>query len=173
MSSDQLTFFDRNERERSLFEPSAVSAKPVKFSLSKTINASSQKACDQWLIPVFIGEWMFGPNVVGSKFRETVVSLENNVRKGGEYKFKLSRKGQDTEISGEILKLKIPNQIVLSWTESHQPNFVTEISATFDEIDEKTKLKLNVKLPAELSQQKDDIKKTWSQRLTALANKFK
>ena len=63
MTSDQLSFFDRNDRERSLFEQGTPAAKPTTFSLTKTINAPTQKVYDQWLIPVFISKWMFGPKV--------------------------------------------------------------------------------------------------------------
>ena len=37
MTSDQLSFFDRNDRERSLFEQGTPAAKPANFSLTKTV----------------------------------------------------------------------------------------------------------------------------------------
>lgn len=169
MSSDQLSFFEKNDRERGLFEPGQTASKPSSFSLTKTINAPAQQVFDQWLIPVFIGDWMFGPNVQ----REQVISLENNVRQGGNYKFLINRKGQEIEISGEIQELDIPKKLALSWTENTHPDDVSQISAQFDAQNEKTKLKLAVKLPAELSQQKDATKKLWSTRLSALAKKLK
>ncbi|NKB32925.1 MAG: hypothetical protein GKR91_07485 [Pseudomonadales bacterium] len=169
MSSDQLSFFDRNDRERGLFEPNPTANKPSSFSLTKTINAPSQQVFDQWLIPVFIGDWMFGPNVQ----REQVISLENKVRKGGDYKFLVNRKGQEIEVCGEIQELDIPKKLVLSWVENTHPNEISQITAQFESHNEKTKLKLGVKLPAELSPQKDAIKKLWSTRLSALAKKLK
>ena len=48
--SDQLTMFG---------EP-APARKPVKASLSKTISCGAEKLFDRWLIPTFVGNWMFG-----------------------------------------------------------------------------------------------------------------
>ena len=169
MTSDQLSFFDRNDRERSLFEQGNPAAKPTNFSLTKTIKAPTQKVYDQWLIPVFIGKWMFGPKVQ----REKVIKLENNVRKGGDFKFLINRKNQDVEVTGEIKVLDIPRRLELSWQESTYPDEISLVIAQFDSLEAKTKLKLNVKLPTELSPYKDSIKKLWSARLTALAKELK
>ena len=169
MTSDQLSFFDRNDRERSLFEQGTPAAKPANFSLTKTINAPIQKVYDQWLIPVFIGKWMFGPNVQ----REKVIMLENNVRKGGDFKFLINRKGKDVEVTGEIKVLDIPRRLELSWQESTHTDEESLVIVQFDSLEGKTKLKLNVKLPAELSPYKNSIKKLWAARLAALAKELK
>jgi uncharacterized protein YndB with AHSA1/START domain len=169
MSSDQLTFFDKNDRERSLFEQSAPQLKPITVTTTKTINAPAQQVFDQWLIPVFIGEWMVGPKVQ----REKIINLENKVRKGGDFKFMLNRKGQDTEISGELAELDIPKRLVMTWRESTHPDELSQVIAQFDALEQKTKLKVSIKLPAQLSSQKENTKKLWTIRLTALAEKFK
>ncbi|MDD9891694.1 MAG: SRPBCC domain-containing protein [Gammaproteobacteria bacterium] len=169
MSSDQLSFFDRNDRERSLFEPKASETRPANFSITRTINAPAQKVFDQWLIPVFLGDWMFGPKVQ----REKVLSLENKVCKGGEYKFLINRKGQEMHITGEIKELDIPNSLTLSWIESIHPESESLISAQFNSLSDKTKLKLSIKLPVELAAHKESIKKLWTKRLATLAAKLK
>lgn len=169
MSTDQLSFFDKNDRERSLFEPKASESKPANFSISKTINAPAQKVFDHWLIPVFIGDWMFGPKIQ----RESVISLENKVCKGGEYEFLIDRQGQEHQITGVIKELDIPSRLTLSWIESMHPDTESQVSVQFNSLNDKTKLKLNIKLPAELSAHKESTKKLWAKRLASLASKFK
>ncbi len=162
MSNDQL----------SMFSPSDTGAKhgsPTSFSLTRIINSNQQRVCDHWLIPVFIGEWMFGPKVQAEK----IISLENTVRKNGEFDFKIHRRGNEISHRGEYRELSIPNKLVFSWTESNLPNIESRITVQFSPEADKTKLKLQVNLPAELSANKDKIKKTWTARCKALAEKFK
>lgn len=169
MSINQLSLFNKNDHERSLFEPSQQDIKPANFSITKTINASAQVVFDQWLIPVFIGEWMFGSQIQN----ESVVSLENKVRKGGKFRFVINRKGREVQINGEITELDIPKDLAFIWVESTNPGVASQISANFFPLAGKTKLKLSVKLPVELGVQKDHIKKLWTARLATLAAKFK
>ena len=169
MSSDQLSFFDKNDRERSLFEQAAPQLKPTTVNVTKTINAPAQQVFDQWLIPVFIGEWMVGPKIQ----LEKVISLENKVRKGGDFKFLLNRRGQELEISGELLELDIPKGLTMTWRESTHPDVESQVVAHFTAQEQKTKLKVAIKLPAQLSNNKEETKKLWTKRLTALADKFK
>ena len=167
MRSDQLTFFDKNDRERSLFEQPAPQLKATTITVTKTILAPAQQVFDQWLIPVFIGEWMFGPKIQ----REKVIHLENEVRKGGSFKFRLNRKGLELLISGELLELEIPKRLTMSWRESTYPDEQSQIIAQFDSLEEKTKLKVSIRLPAQLSNQKESTKKLWTARLKVLAEK--
>ena len=159
MSSDQLSMFGETEQQGS----------PTSFSLSKTINGKQQQVCDHWLIPVFVGKWMFGPQVQAEK----ILKLENTVRKNGEFSYRIHRRGQEVIHSGEYLELNLPNKLTFSWKESNQPDSACQISVQFAEQAEKTKLKMTVRIPAELSSNKDKIKKVWSARCKALADKFK
>jgi uncharacterized protein YndB with AHSA1/START domain len=163
MTSNQLSMFE---------EPSAPlqpAGKATTINLSKTINASSQQAFDHWLIPVFIGDWMFTAHAQQGK----VVSLENEVRKGGTFCFTIDYKGLETIHNGEYLELDIPNKLVFSWRSSTQPNCESKVTAQFQEVGNKTRLKLTIKLAAELYDQKDAVKKAWTSRCSALAAKFK
>lgn len=168
MASDQLSMFqDRELGDSDNAQASKVA--PASFSITRTINGSPQSVCDHWLIPVFVGEWMFGPRVQAEK----VLSLENTVRKNGEFDFKIHRRGQEISHQGEYLELNIPSKLVMSWTESTEPEAESKISVQFTEEAGKTKLKLTVNLPAELAPNKDKIKKQWTARCKALAEKFK
>ena len=61
--------------------------KASSISLSKTINAPAQQVYDQWLIPVFVSDWMFGCH--------SIVKLENKVRKGGEFTYVVKSRNQE------------------------------------------------------------------------------
>jgi len=159
MNSDQLSMFGESDQE----------ASPTSFSLTKTINGKQQQVCDHWLIPVFVGEWMFGPKVQAEK----ILKLENTVRKDGEFNYLIHRRGQEINHSGEYTELKIPSKLSFSWTESTHPEAKCQISVQFVPETDKTKLKMSVKLPAQLSPNKDKIKKQWTARCKALADKFK
>ena len=162
MAADQLSMFEA--------EPvSANSAgKTVSFSLAKTINGPSQKVFDQWLIPVFIGTWMFGADIDGS----SILSLENKVRKGGEFNFSLQRGSKQLQLSGVYQELDIPRKLVFSWIESDQPELQSQITVQFEELEGKTRIKLAGRLPQALAEQKDQIKQQWAARCSALAAKM-
>lgn len=150
--------------------PAAPSpAKPVSFSISKTVNAPAQKVFDQWLIPVFIGEWMFDPEIAG----EQVQSLDNTVRKGGSFCFKVSKAGKDIEYSGDYLDLRMPNSLRFSWNKNGRSDRLSEIAVSFDEDADKTRMKLTMKLDPALAEHKDQVKAVWSARCAALASRFK
>lgn len=163
MSADQLSMFSGDEGA------TGKKASASSFSISKTINGKQQAVCDHWLIPVFVGEWMFGPKVQAEK----VISLDNTVRKNGEFDFKVHRRGKEITHHGEYLELNIPSRLLFTWTESTYPDAQCQVKVQFDEVSGKTKLKLTVQLPANLSADKDKIKKQWTARCKALAEKFK
>ena len=112
---------------------------------------------------------MFGPKVQ----QEHVVSLENKVRKGGEFAFKVNRKGTEIEHTGEYIELDIPNKLVFSWSDSLNPSCESKVTAQFLESNNKTRLKLKIKLDANLYNEKDSFKEQWAARCSALAAKFK
>ena len=163
MSSEQLSIFSG---EADAAKPAGASSS---FSISKTINGSQQQVCDHWLIPVFVGEWMFGPKVQAEK----IIKLDNTVRKKGEFDYRVNRRGKEIIHNGEYLELNIPNKLAFTWRESTHPKAECNITVQFAEEANKTKLKLNIRLPAELSANKEKIKSTWSNRCKALAEKFK
>lgn len=161
MASDQISMFGE--------APATPSEKPATFTLSKTFNAEPQKVFDQWLIPVFIGKWMFNKEIVGEK----IVSLDNTVRKGGEFSFVVEKKNKQITYSGEYLELKIPNQLVFSWVKDGREDRRSQISLRFDESGGKTKMKFSMKLDPSLNEQKEMIKNVWGARCSALAEQLK
>jgi hypothetical protein len=59
----------------------------------------------------------------------------------------------------------------MSWRESTHPDEQSQIIAQFDSLEEKTKLKVSIRLPAQLGNQKESTKKLWTARLKVLAKK--
>ncbi|MDP6537240.1 MAG: SRPBCC family protein [Gammaproteobacteria bacterium] len=168
MQTDKMT-----SNQLSMFEEPAAPLQPVAkattIKLSKTINAPSQQVFDHWLIPVFIGDWMFAAHTQQGK----VISLENKVRKGGAFRFTIDFKGSEIIHNGEYLELDIPNKLAFTWRSSTQPDCESKVTAQFQEVDNKTRLKLTIRLAAELYDQKDLVKQAWTSRCSALAAKFK
>ena len=163
MAADQLSMFGSEEVMKTR------GGKAISFNLNKTINGPQQTVFDHWLIPVFVGEWMFGPKVQA----EQVLELKNTVRKNGSFEYRIKRRGAEIVHSGEFAELDIPNRISLTWRESPRENLESQITAQFTSEGSKTRMKLTIKLPAELSPEKDKIKDTWAARCKALAEKFK
>jgi uncharacterized protein YndB with AHSA1/START domain len=163
MASDQISMFGET--------PPAPTAKekPASFTITKTFQASAQKVFDQWLIPVFIGKWMFNKEIAGEK----IVSLDNTVRKGGDYTFTVEKKGNPIRYSGEYLELKIPNHLVFSWIKDGREDRRSQISLRFEEDGDKTKMKFAMKLDPALNDQKESIKRIWNARCAALAERLK
>ena len=143
--------------------------KAAHISINKTINGPAQKVCDQWLIPVFVGKWMFGV----ARGNEKIISLENKVRKGGRFLFKVTLNGKTIEYSGQYLQMDIPDRLEFSWVSSSYPDAESLINVQFQETAGKTRLKLTLRLDPRLRKYQDSIKSEWADRCTALAARFK
>jgi len=146
-----------------------VAGKPATFSLNKTIGASAQRVFDQWLIPVFLEEWLFGAHTGGEK----VVNLQNTVRKGGEFDYQVTRQGQDVHYIGDYLELDIPKRLAFTWGEKSAAVEPLQITVQFSEDGDKTRIKLQGRIPADRAADRDDIKALWTARCAALAGRFK
>jgi len=138
--------------------------KASSISLSKTINAPTQEVYDQWLIPVFVDDWMFG--------RHSIVKLENKVRKGGEFAYVVKSGNQEISYRGTYELLDIPHILIFSWVENVHPKAVSRVVVKFQEEHGKTRIRLTIKLDPKLHTLKETIKEQWSDRCTALAEKF-
>jgi len=149
--------------------PTVPTEKPASFTLSRTINGNTQKVFDQWLIPVFIGEWMFNKEIIGEK----IVSLDNTVRKGGSFNFKVQKKDKQIEYSGEYLELRIPDQLTFSWIKDGREDRCSQIKLRFESDGDKTKMKFSMTLDPALNAERDAIKTVWTARCAALAGRFK
>lgn len=146
-----------------------VQGKPSTFTINKTINATAQKAFDQWLIPVFLEEWMFGEHTGDGK----IAKLENTVRKGGEFNYSVERGGKTVSYHGSYETLDIPRQLGFSWQIDDADDSICHFSVQFIEDDGKTRLKLQAKIPGTLEDSRDAIRQQWVERCAALAARFK
>lgn len=159
------------DQQISMFSDQAAPAtgKPVNFSISKTIKADAQRVFDQWLIPVFLEEWLFGAHTGN----ETVVNLQNTVRKGGEFAYQIKRRGQEVCYVGDYEALDIPSRLAFTWGEKDAEVEPLQINVQFNADGDKTRVKLQGRIPASRAADKDAIKDLWAARCDALAGRFK
>ena len=162
MTTDQLSMFE-GESEPA---PKSSKARPINLSISRTIAAPAEKIFDRWLIPVFVGDWMFGPNVG----REKVLDLQNEVRPGGEFKYKIERDGKELVCCGEYQLIDRPKRLKFNWQENNTES--SNISVSFEQIDNKTKLKVSLQVDPSLADQIELIKQQWSTRCNVLSSKL-
>ena len=158
MAAEQLSMLEDDPQ----LPPGKLKASSI--SLSKTINAPAQQVYDQWLIPVFVGDWMFG--------RHSIVRLENKVRKGGEFTYVVKSGNLEILYRGTYELLDIPDTLIFSWVENAHPKAVSRVVVKFQEEHGKTRIRLTIKLDPKLNTLKEKIKEQWSDRCTALAEKF-
>ena len=158
MAAQQLSMLEDDPQ----LPPGKLKASSI--SLSKTINAPAQEVYDQWLIPVFVGDWMFG--------RHSIVRLENKVRKGGEFTYVVKSGNLEILYRGTYELLDIPHILIFSWVENVHPKAVSRVVVKFQEEHGKTRIRLTIKLDPKLHTLKETIKEQWSDRCTALAEKF-
>jgi len=170
MSDEQIAMFSE--------AAAPITGKPSSFSISKTINGNAQRVFDHWLIPVFLEKWMFGTHTGHDK----IVSLENTVRRGGDFCYQVSKGQKSTLIQGSYQELDIPSRISFTWLEAAEKQDSGSLdeqaetctcTANFEETDGKTRLKLQFKVPAALADAKDAIKSQWTERCNALSTAFK
>ena len=162
MAAGQLSMFDQEA-------VAPAQPKPSYLNLSRTVPGDPQRVCDQWLIPVFVGEWLFGSALEPDQ----ILRLENTVRKGGEFSYCASVGGTVKEYSGEYLELDIPRKLVFTWSSKSFPGTQCRVSVQFEDAGARTRLKMKIGLPAELQQQRDRIRKEWAARCVALATRLK
>jgi uncharacterized protein YndB with AHSA1/START domain len=163
MSSDQLSMF---EDDNAAAPKPAAKFKTFSVSLSRTLAAPPEKIFDRWLIPTFVGNWMFGSHLGNEK----VVDLQNEVRPGGTYTYSIKRNGKDFLHDGEYLQIDRPNKLSFSWRENAKKNTnKSKLTLSLESQDGKTKLKLSMQIDQALELYADEIKQQWSERLKALA----
>ena len=170
MADEQISMFSD--------EAAPVTGKPSSFSISKTINGKAQRVFDHWLIPVFLEEWMFGKHTG----HDAINSLNNTVRRGGQFCYKVSSGQKSINILGRYQELDIPTRLSFSWLESsarQEPDDVEtnpetcQCSVSFDEADGKTRVKLQVRVPPALTDSKEAIRADWTERCNALSARFR
>lgn len=159
------------DQQISMFSDQAAPSvgKPASFSLTKTINADTQRVFDQWLIPVFLEAWLFGDHTG----KEQVIDLQNTVRKGGDFSYRVSRNGQEVCYTGDYEELSIPNRLAFTWSELNAGQEPLQISVLFTADGNKTRLKLQGRIPPDQAADLERIKTQWAARLAALAERCK
>lgn len=164
MSNDQISMF---EDDAEAAELPAAKFKTFSVSLSRTVAAPAEKIFDRWLIPTFVGSWMFGKHIGN----EIVVDLQNEVRPGGSYNYHIKRNGKEFLHDGEYLKIDRPKRLSFSWREAVKKNaHKSRINLRLDTQDGKTKLRLSMQIDQALELYADEIKQQWSERLKMLAS---
>ena len=159
MSIDQLSMFEDDSAAEEL--PGAK-FKTFSVSLSRTVAAPAEKIFDRWLIPTFVGSWMFGGHIG----KEKVVDLQNEVRPGGSYSYHSTRNGKEFLQDGEYLKIDRPKRLSFTWREAAKKNsHKSKINLSLDTQDEKTKLRLTMQIHQTLELYGDEIKQQWSERI--------
>jgi uncharacterized protein YndB with AHSA1/START domain len=89
-------------QQLSMFQTDGLRSPRTKaITVAKTIAAPAEKVFDHWLIPTFVGNWMFGPAIQ----KETIVKLENEVKPGGRFSYTVLRGSNEVEYSGEYLEI--------------------------------------------------------------------
>lgn len=163
MTADQLSMF---EDDSAAAEKPAEKFKTFSVSLSRTVPAPAEKIFDRWLIPTWVGSWMFGSHVGNEK----VVDLQNEVRPGGTYNFQIKRNGKEFLHDGEYLQIDRPKRLSFSWREAAKKSaHKSKITLSLDPQDGKTKLRLSMQIDQTLELYADEIKQQWSERLKVLA----
>lgn len=163
MNDKQLPIFEGEEA------PAATAVKKLSFTLSRTLRGDAQTAIDQWLIPVFIGRWMFGEHAGD----EEVLELNNTVRRGGDFCYETLREGQRVQHSGDFEELRIPSRLVCSWRQSDLPGVEMHVSVLFESLTDKTRMKLQCLLPESSEALMPALKTQWNARCDALAARLK
>jgi len=109
---------------------------------------------------------MFGPHLGN----EEVIELQNEVRPGGSFSYRIKRNGKEALHEGEYLQIERPKRLCFSWNEITQnARNESKITLTLDPQDGKSKLKLSIQMDQHLQHYAEEIKQQWSTRLKALS----
>ena len=163
MTTDQLSMF---EDDSAAVSKSAPKFKTFSVSLSRTIASPAEKIFDRWLIPTFVGNWMFGEHLGNEK----VVDLQNEVRPGGTFNYLIKRNGKEVLHDGEYLQIDRPKRLSFSWRETAKKNaHKSKVSLTLDPQEGKTKLRLSLQIDQSLEYYGEEIKQQWAERLKVLS----
>lgn len=161
MSANQLSMFEEEESTKPV-----AKSKSFSVSLSRTIAAPAEKIFDRWLIPTFVGSWMFGAHLGNEK----IVNLQNEVRPGGTFTYAIKRNSKEIIHDGEYLQIDRPKRLSFSWHETAKKGAAkSKISLNLDSQNGKTKLKLSMQIDKALAHYGEEIKQQWSERLKALS----
>jgi uncharacterized protein YndB with AHSA1/START domain len=137
---------------------------PVHAIVLRRFNVAAERVFDAWFDPVWLGQWMFGPNIRD----ERIVQLELEPRVGGKFSFVVNRNGTDVDHVGEYLEIDRPRLLVFTWatrdTLPETSRVIVEIAAR----DHGCDVKLTHLMGARWSAFVDQAAASWSKMLDAL-----
>jgi uncharacterized protein YndB with AHSA1/START domain len=139
-------------------------SKPVHAIVVRRFDVAAGRVFDAWFDPVWLGRWMFGPNVRN----ERIVQLDLEPRVGGKFSFIVNRDGAEIDHVGTYLEIDRPHLLVFTWaTRDRLPDtsrVIVEITARSGGCD----VKLTHLMGAGWSALVDQAAASWSRMLDVL-----
>jgi len=142
-----------------------LNAKPIKRSLSRSIPAPAEEVFDHWLIPTFVGKWMFNPETQ----KESIVELKNEVRPRGKFNYTTMRLSEQIDYKGEFKIIDRPRILEFTWNEGRAGAALNTVRVLFEDVAQNTNLRISLVLDHTEVINADNIKSLWSQRIKALS----
>ena len=137
---------------------------PVHAIVLRRFNASAEWVFAAWFDPVWLGRWMFGPDV----HDERIVRLSLDPRVGGKFSFTVSRGGIETGHVGEYLALDRPRLLAFTWAAGDYPPGKRRVIVEITPSDAGCQVKLTHVLGAGWSAYVDRAAETWTRMLDVL-----
>ena len=138
---------------------------PVKAVVSHRFAVPAESVFDAWLDPVWIGRWMFGPDVRDEK----IVRLVVEPRVGGKFSFVVNRQNVEIDHVGEYLEIDRPRLLVFTWaTRDSLPN-TSRVIVEILPCDSGCELTLTHVMSADWAAFVDKAAGSWRKMLEALA----
>lgn len=86
-------------------------SQPVHAIVMRRFNVSAERVFAAWFDPVWLGRWMFGPDVRD----ERIGRLTLDARVGGKFSFVVNHEGTEIDRVGDYLELDRPRLPVFTW----------------------------------------------------------
>ena len=138
---------------------------PVKAVVSHRFAVPAERVFEAWLDPVWIGRWMFGPDVRDEK----IVRLAVEPRVGGKFSFVVNRQNVEIDHVGEYLEIDRPRLLVFTWaTRDSLPN-TSRVIVEILPCDSGCELTLTHVMSADWAAFVDKAAGSWRKMLEALA----
>lgn len=95
--------------------------------VERRLTASPERVFDAWLDPTWIGRFMFGPHLRD----ESVVSLTNEPRVGGQFHYKVTRAGAEIDHTGTYREIDRPHRLAFTWGVDAEQGDLSIVTLTF------------------------------------------
>jgi uncharacterized protein YndB with AHSA1/START domain len=132
--------------------------------LEHFIKASPARVFDAWIDTDLLGQWMFGSRVRD----ETVLTMRNEAKVGGAFRFTVERNEQIIEYVGEYFIVDRPNRLVFTWAVEEYSTESDHVIVTFEADKSGCLLKLTHNLHPERTDHSADVLNDWPKMLAAL-----